>query len=67
MSITIETIITCDGNSTSCMGNDWGADYRHKNATQQRETARRELGWRCVRGKDYCPQCWKHLYPQSEK
>ncbi len=64
MSATIETIITCDGATPKCSGNDWSADSRFLSASQQRANAR-ENGWRHVRGKDYCPECWKELHPNA--
>lgn len=60
MSVIIETIITCDGDSDNCEGNDWSADSRHFNASEQRKMAKDQLGWHHTGGKDYCATCWAY-------
>lgn len=59
MSVTIETIISCDGSSKKCQGNDWSADARHMSATDQRKMIRKS-GWHKVGNLDFCPACWQH-------
>jgi len=66
MSATIETIITCDGDSPACEGNDWSADSRFKSAWAQRRMAKSSRGWKYDLGKDYCPACWKKLIQSTE-
>jgi len=58
MTATIETIITCDGEShyderNGCYAN---GDYRHETASEQRKTFGRGW-WQFIGGKDYCPYC----------
>lgn len=61
MSATIETIITCDGGTNKCEGNDWSADMRSKTALEQRKSAHRDRGWKYRNGKDFCPACWQEI------
>lgn len=61
MSITIQTLITCDGDSMSCTGNDWSADSSYLTATEQRRNAKEKLGWHHSKGEDFCATCWKEL------
>ena len=58
MSAQVETIISCNGNSAACEGNDWSADARHKSASEQRRDAKRHRGWHRVGNLDFCPACW---------
>jgi hypothetical protein len=67
MSVTIETIITCDGAFPGCEGNDWSADSRHETAKEQRKKARRDRGWRYRKGEDYCAHCWLILKTKEFK
>lgn len=66
MSVVIETIVSCDGGTSQCEGNDWSADSRHLSAAEQRSMAQINRGWKRVRGKDYCQLCWDHLYPSKK-
>lgn len=66
MSATILTVITCDGGWPVCEGNDWSADSSTLSASEQRRRAKRNLGWRYVHGKDYCPKCWAELIKVSK-
>lgn len=59
MSVTIETIVSCDGDSPDCEGHDWSADSRSHTAAEQRQMAKEQMGWRFHKGKDYCPTCWQ--------
>ena len=60
MSVTIQTIITCDGSTILCEGSDWSADASYTTAKEQRKRAK-EMGWRKVGKRDYCPNCWSAL------
>lgn len=66
MSATIETIITCDGNSPQCEGNDWSADIRNLRATEQRRRAKQNRGWHFSKGKDFCLACWNFRKSNTE-
>ena len=59
MSATTEIIITCNGSSAKCEGNDWSADCRNLTAAEQRRRAREQRGWVYSKGKDYCAACWE--------
>jgi len=61
MSATIQTIITCDGGLSCCLGNDWSADSYMYTAKEQRKRAKENLRWRFIGGKDFCPACFKRL------
>lgn len=56
MSVTIETIITCDGSLPECDGTFCDGDARHQTAGQQRSDFKDE-GWVYRNGKDYCTSC----------
>ncbi len=61
MSATIQTIISCDGSSPRCEGNDWSADMCHQTAAEQRASAKENRNWKQLGGRDYCPACWKTI------
>lgn len=65
MSITIETILTCD----SCGQTFAEGDLRCYNAKRQRSEAKKD-GWRRSKGKDVCDKCsykLKAAQPSGEK
>jgi hypothetical protein len=65
MSITIETIILCDGDSPDCEtgGGALGCgDGRHQGAREQLKGR----GWLSRNGKHYCPECRKQVEGGAE-
>jgi hypothetical protein len=60
MSVTIETIITCDGDSPRCVGTYCDGDVRSLSAKQQRDGFSNN-DWHIVDGNDICPRCYGYL------
>lgn len=62
MSITIETLLSCDG-GVECPepGIYCDGDTREQTAEQQRKTAKVYAGWVQRGSKDFCPSCAKRL------
>ena len=56
MSVTVETLIFCDGAECALDGPYADGDARHSSAKQQRAGYGND-GWRHIGGKDYCPHC----------
>ena len=61
MSVTIETLVSCDSGAAGkdCYECNSG-DARHATAAEQRRSLKRD-GWRQVGSKDYCPACLEVL------
>lgn len=62
MSVTIETIITCDG----CEGTFNDGDSRNESAAIQRSEFD-VSGWIYRYGRDYCPVCAARLFKKKIK
>jgi len=58
MSLTIETILGCDG---PCGKTYSDGDAKHQPGKLQRESARKCEGWIHRRSKDYCKACAEKL------
>lgn len=56
MSVSVETLIFCDGEGCTRDGPYADGDARHARAKEQRKGYAMD-GWRFVGGKDYCPDC----------
>lgn len=64
MSVTIETILKCDG--PKCYATYRDGDARENTANQQRRDSADE-GWIRIVSKDYCPACKVILFPNRKE